>query len=289
MSENRELHVIFGAGPLGAAIARELIAKGKRVRMVTRSGKGYIPAGVDSVRGDASDPKTTREVCQGAAVVYNCTNAPYTEWPRLLPPLQAGILEGAASAGAKLVSAENLYMYGPTHGKKLKEDLPFAATGHKGRIRAQLADTLMDAHRSGKVRVAIGRASDYFGPEVLDSVAGDRLFYQVIEGKSASMPGNIDTPHTYSYVPDFARGLIVLGERDEALGQVWHIPNPPTLTTREFAAQAFQAAGQTPRVSAIPSFVITALGLFMPLMREVTETNYQRDEPFVAQIGRAHV
>ena len=73
----------------------------------------------------------------------------------------------------------------------------------------------------------------------------------------------------------------MLGERDEALGQVWHIPNAPTITTREFAVQAFQAAGQTPRVSAIPSIMITALGLFMPLMREVTETNYQRDEPFV--------
>src|SRR5579863_2597778 len=160
MSESREIHVIFGAGPLGAAIARELLAKGKRIRMVTRSGKGYIPAGVESIRGDATDPKTTREVCQGATVVYNCTNAPYTEWVRLLPPLQAGIVEGAAAAGAKLVSAENLYMYGPTHGKKLTEDLPYAATGHKGRIRAQLAETLMEAHKSGKVRVAIGRASD---------------------------------------------------------------------------------------------------------------------------------
>src|SRR5579871_5370732 len=269
MTEQAELHVVFGAGPLGGAIAGRLTAKGKRVRVVTRSGKGYLPPGVESVRGDASDPQSTREVCQGSAVVYNCTNAPYPEWAQLLPPLQAGIIEGAAAANARLISAENLYMYGPTHGKKLTEDLPYAATGKKGIVRGQMAETLMQAHKSGKVRVAIGRASDYFGPEVLGSVAGDTLFYPVVEGKTASMPGNIDAPHTYSYVPDFARGLIILGERDEALGQVWHIPNAPTQSTREFAVQAFQAAGTTPHVSAIPSFVISAMGLLMPMMREI--------------------
>lgn len=281
MTQKSHLHVIFGAGPLGVAIARELVASGNQVRIVTRSGKGNIPVGVENMKGDASDPQTTRAACEGAAVVYNCTNALYTEWARLLPPLEAGIVEGAAYANAKLVSAENLYMYGPTHGKKLTEDMPYAATGHKGVIRAQMAEALIEAHKRGKVRVAIGRASDYFGPEVLESVAGDRLFYPAVEGKNASMPGNIDTPHTYTYVPDFARGLIVLGERDEALGQVWHIPNAPTVSTREFAAQAFQVAGQTPRVSAIPSLMISALGLFMPMMREIAETNYQRDEPFV--------
>ena len=34
------------------------------------------------------------------------------------------MLEGAASAGAKLIAMENLYMYGPTDGRPLTEDLP---------------------------------------------------------------------------------------------------------------------------------------------------------------------
>jgi nucleoside-diphosphate-sugar epimerase len=40
-------------------------------------------------------------------------------------------------------------------------------------------------------------------------------------------------PHTYTYIGDFARAMIILGEREEGLGQVWHVPNAPTISTRE--------------------------------------------------------
>jgi uncharacterized protein YbjT (DUF2867 family) len=80
-----------------------LVAKGKRVRLVNRSGQPTTPVEVERVAADATDPEKTRQVCQGAAVVYNCTNPPYHQWPELFPPLQAGVLAGAASAGAKLV------------------------------------------------------------------------------------------------------------------------------------------------------------------------------------------
>ncbi len=44
--------------------------------------------------------------------------------------------------------------------------------------------------------------------------------------------GNPDLPHTYSYVPDIAAGLATLGTDARAMGQVWHLPGPPTGTTR---------------------------------------------------------
>jgi len=34
-----ELHVVFGTGPLGLAVMRELRRRGKHVRMVNRSGR----------------------------------------------------------------------------------------------------------------------------------------------------------------------------------------------------------------------------------------------------------
>src|SRR3712207_8505409 len=83
-------------------------------------------------------------------------------------------LEGAADAGAKLIAMENLYMYGPTDGRRITEDLPYAPNTRKGRVRARMSQELMEAHRSGRVRVAIGRASDFFGPRVLASAAGEQ-------------------------------------------------------------------------------------------------------------------
>ena len=55
MANEEELHVIFGAsGGVGGAVVRELVAQGKRVRGVTRSGKGDVPAGVALVAGDVA-------------------------------------------------------------------------------------------------------------------------------------------------------------------------------------------------------------------------------------------
>ena len=280
MTDN-ELHVVFGTGPVGLAVIDELASKGKRVRMVNRSGRADVAEGVEVVGGDAADPAFTREVSAGASVVYFALNPPYDKWPELFPPLQAGVLGGAASAGAKLVAMENLYMYGPTGGRPLTEDLPYAANTRKGKVRARMSEELMEAHRSGRVRVAIGRASDYFGPRVLASAAGEQVFGRAVEGKSAQVAGDPDQPHTYTYAPDVGKGLVVLGEREEALGRAWHLPSPETVTTRRFVERIFEEVGKPARVQAAPKILLRAMGLFNPGMREMIEMLYEFEEPFV--------
>src|ERR687890_1139403 len=280
MTDN-ELHVVFGTGPVGLAVMDELVSKGKRVRMVNRSGRANVPEGVEVVGGDAADPTFTREVSAGASVVYFALNPPYDKWPELFPPLQAGVLEGAAGAGAKLIAMKNLYMYGATDGRPLTEDLPYAPNTRKGAVRAKMSEQLIGAHRSGKVRVAIGRASDAFGPRDRVSAAGEQVFGRAVEGKSAQLAGDPDQPHTYTYVPDIGRGLVVLGEREGALGQVWHLPSPETLTTREFVEMIFEEVGKPARVQAAPKIVLRAMGVFNPGMRELIEMLYEFEEPFV--------
>jgi nucleoside-diphosphate-sugar epimerase len=282
MTDNEELHVIFGTGAMGMAVMDELIRRGRRrVRMVNRSGRARVPDGVEVVGGDATDEAFAREASEGASVVYFALNPPYDKWPELFPPLQAGVIEGAASAGAKLVAMENLYMYGPTGGRPLTEDLPYAPNTRKGSVRAIMSEELMEAHTSGRVRVAIGRASDSFGPRVLVSAAGEQVFGRAVDGKSAQLAGDPDQPHTYTYAPDVGRGLVILGEREEALGQAWHLPSPETLTTREFVEMIFEEVGKPARVQAAPKILLRAIGLFNPGIRETIEMLYEFEEPFV--------
>jgi nucleoside-diphosphate-sugar epimerase len=282
MTDHGELHVIFGTGAVGMSVMDELIRRGpRRVRMVNRSGRARVPHGVEVIGGDATDETFARGASEGASVVYFALNPPYDKWPELFPPLQAGVLEGAASAGAKLVAMENLYMYGPTQGRPLTEDLPHAPNTRKGRVRAMMSKELMEAQRRGKVRVAIGRASDYFGPRVLASAAGEQVFGRAVQGKSSQLAGDPDQPHTYTYVPDIGRGLVILGEREEALGQAWHLPSPETLTTRQFVEMIFEEIGKPARVQAAPKILLRALGLFNPGIRETFEMLYEFEEPFV--------
>jgi nucleoside-diphosphate-sugar epimerase len=286
MRNSGQLHVVFGTGPIGSAVMNELLARGHQVRVVNRHGNINLPEGTELVQGDATNPAFTREACEEATVVYNCTNAPYTRWPELFPPLQAGILEGAASAGAKLVSMENVYMYGPTHGKPLTEDLPYGATTRKGRVRAHMARDLLAAHKRGKVRVAIGRASDFFGPGALATSAGERVFTPALSGRASQVVGNPNFLHTYTYVPDIGKGLVILGERDEASGQAWHLPSAQTVTTRQFIEMIFAENGYPARIRAVPDRMLKTLAVFNPMLREVAEMLYEFEEPFIVDHSR---
>ena len=283
-----EQHVVFGAGPLGRAVVDELVRRGRSVRVVSRSGRMEdAPEEVEIVAADLYDPAAVRKTTQGAKVAYQCAQPRFWEWPQKFPPLQAAIIEGLAGGGTKLVIAENTYMYGDTDGKPLTEDLPYNAHTRKGRVRAALAEAAMAAHRAGKVAVAVGRGSDFFGPWALDTAFGDRVFYPAIAGKGASFGGKLDLPHTATYIGDFGRALVVLGERDEALGQAWHVPSDlPEITQRQFAELVYQEVGLPAKASGVGKLMLSLAGLLIPGARESVEMLYEFEKPFVVDSSR---
>lgn len=272
---------MFGAGPIGLAVVGELRSRGHAVRVATRTQRTELPADVSRAVGDAMDPAWAIEAAVSASVVYQCLNPPYHQWPQLFPTLQRNVTRAAQAADATLVVMDNLYGYGPTGGLPLTEDLPHAATGAKGRTRAAMARELLAAHAAGEVRATIGRASDYFGPRALVSAMGERVFYPLLAGKKAQIIGNPDTQHSYAYVPDIARGLVALGERDEALGEVWHLPHSEAITTREFVRRAAAALGVNAGLQSLPKPLARLIGLFNRDVRELIELWYEFDEPFV--------
>jgi len=273
-------NVIFGAGPLGLAIARRLSSSGKRVRLVNRSGKGDAPPRVEVVAADVTDPAAARRASEGATVVFHCANGPYGQWTKTLPPIMNGILEAAAAAGARVVYADNLYAYGPVDGP-ITEDLPYRPIGPTTRVRAEVATTLMNAHGAGRVRATIGRGSDFYGPHARQSKVGDYVFARAMAGKPAQALGNPDIPHTTTFIDDFAAGLVTLADRDEALGEVWHVPSAETLTTRQFIEFVFQHLQRPARLQVVPTLAIRLMGLVITPMRAASETLYQSERPWV--------
>ncbi len=279
MSPN-ELHVVLGTGPVGKGIARELVKLGKTVRMVNRSGKAAeLPASVEVVKGDVYNAANVAELTRGAVTVYQCAQPAYHEWAEKFPALQAAVLEGVAASGTRLVVMENVYMYGDPNGRPITETLPYDAHTKKGKIRAAMSEALMNADRSGKVRVAIGRASDFIGPEYY--IGANQLVYPAIEGKTANALGDLDALHSFTFVPDIGKALAILGTHDEAFGQVWHIPSPAPLTQRQLAAMIYKEAGQPLKVRAGGRLILSVMGLFNPSVREIVEMLYEFEKPFI--------
>ncbi|ASQ98357.1 NAD-dependent epimerase/dehydratase family protein [Streptomyces sp. 11-1-2] len=275
------LHVVIGFGPAGAATARLLAEKGHSVRVVTTSGRSPEP-GLEHVALDATDSARLTEAAQGAAAIYNCAAPPYHRWASDWPPLASSVCAAAEATGAVLVILGNLYGYGPVDGP-MAEELPLAATGTKGRVRAAVWEQARDLHEQGRIKAVEVRASDFFGPGVTDGGhLAARVMPKVLRGKPVSSLGDPDTPHSWSYLPDVAAALAEVAGEERAWGRAWHVPTAPARSTREMVDRlATQAETGPVAVRRLPSAVLGLASLVSPLLRELKEVRYQFDRPFV--------
>ncbi len=279
------LHVVVGAGGLGRTVAHELVTQGHRVRLVSRSEHSAGPD-IESVRADATDPAQLDTALAGADVVYQCSQPEYTRWAEEFPQLQRGILDATVRAGADLVIADNLYMYGDPNGTVINEASPEAPVTKKGRVRKAMADAALEAHHAGMLRVAISRPSNYFGPG--HDQSSKAVFGAAVKGKSMRFYGRMDAPHSSTYLPDAARAMATLGTTDQGWGSVWIPPVQPAITQHELASRVWTAAGNAgnPRVSVLSRRELALLGIFIPLLREVDEMYYEYERPFVVDSSK---
>ncbi|MZQ81226.1 NAD-dependent epimerase/dehydratase family protein [Paenibacillus sp. 5J-6] len=279
------MNLILGTGPLGMSVMRELIAREEPVTMVSLGGKATVPQGVRVERADLMDKDQAKKVIKGSKVIFQCSQPPYQKWDKMFIPFQDNIISGAVAAGAKLIAAENLYMYGLVKGS-MHENLPYSATTKKGKIRAEMSQILKKLHQDGTLQVAMGRGADFFGPNVHNSAVGSRLFHSIRNGKACTVMGNPDRKHTYTFIEDFGKALVVLSQHDDAFGQVWHVPNADTVSTREFVDMAYQIAGFPPAIRTMGIGMLRLGGLFIPEAKESIEMLYQFQEDFTVDSNK---
>ena len=283
-----ELHVVFGAGQVGYPLAERLLASGRRVRIARRS-SAAVPAGCESALGDAADAAFCVSAARGAAAVYHCMNPPYDHriWAQLLPRYMDNVIGAASAAGARLVVLDNVYMLGRPNGRPLNEDTPMNPCSRKGEIRARVAEGLFDAHRRGEVVATVGRASDFYGPGGTQTGLGDFFWPRAFAHKTVYSPFALDAVHTYHYIPDVAVGLMQLGcAESDVYGRPWMLPCTPAVTMRAIVTRLQATLGFAVKSAQMPRWLLKALGLVMPIMRELDEMAYQWDEPFVVDDRR---
>jgi nucleoside-diphosphate-sugar epimerase len=274
------MNVILETGALGMSVMRELVARGEPVKMVSLRGKATVPSGVKVEQADLMNKDQSKAIMQQAKVVFQCAQPPYEKWHELFLPFQEHIVSGAIAAGARLVVAENLYMYGQVKGS-MNESLPYTAITKKGKVRAEMSRRLQQLHQQGLLQVTMGRGADFFGPGVHNSSVGSRLFKSIVKGKACTVMGNPDKKHTYTFIDDFGKALVVLSQNEDAFGRAWHVPNAETVTTREFVETAYRLAGFPADIRTMGKGMLRLGGLFIPEARESIEMLYQFENDFI--------
>jgi nucleoside-diphosphate-sugar epimerase len=279
---------VFGFGAVGRETAGLLAKRGDAVRIVQRERPTHLPDGCTFQAADSLDRDAAIGACAGVDTVVCAVGLKYRstvferDWPRVM----ANLIDGCAASGARLIFADNLYMYGP-QTSALKEDMPLTSFGRKPKARAHATRLWQEAHAAGKLRATAVRAADFYGPDVATSVISAYGVARLVAGQPALVPTSPDHPHDFTFVPDFARALLSLVDApDDAYGQAWHVPNAPTRTLRDVLTLAAKIIGVAPRISVLPSLLLPLIGLFSKDVGQLAEMRFQWDRPYVIDASK---
>jgi nucleoside-diphosphate-sugar epimerase len=272
--------VITGAGPIGSTIARQYAERGVAVRILTRSGSGPEHPLVERMTVDVNDRDALLDAARDADVIHHCIHASaYVEgvWRRELPHAEQVVLDIAAEVGAVVVFPESLYAFDTS--EVITESSPRSTNDGKPAVRREL----LDARAAAPARTISVVASDYFGPGAgANAHAGDRMLGPVTGGATVRPLGSADQPHSWTYLPDLAAAMIAASELPTRPDRILFAPTNAPRTQREVAADYASAAGRpTPKIRALPSWVVRLGGRVHAQTGGVAEMLYMFERPLV--------
>jgi nucleoside-diphosphate-sugar epimerase len=277
------MQTILGAGgAIGTELVRELAQTRRPVRLVGRNPK-RVQGATETVSADISDLDQTISAVSGSTVVHLVVGLKYdvSVWRELWPRIMGNAIEACKRANAKLIFFDNVYMYGKVSGP-MTEDTPFNPCSKKGEIRAQIATTLLNEVKAGKLIAMIARSADFYGPHARTSVPNILVFAKFAKRATASWLVNDSVPHSYTYTPDAAKSLALLADSESAWNQTWHVPTAPNAPAgKEFIKMVAKEFGVEPKYRVLSRPLIKLAGLFDSDIRESYEMLYQSDSEYL--------
>lgn len=267
-------------GVTGIEIANVLLGKGIKVRGVSRR---PFEGAWTHVQADVLNLDSLKKAVEGSEVVYCCIGLEYTVkvWERDWLILMENVIQACLSVKAKLVFIDNVYMYGLVKGE-MTETTPMIPSSKKGAVRKAVAEKLLDAFQNRGLVGCIARAADFYGPNCEKSLLTEAVFNNFQKGKTAQWFGYADKKHSFTYTKDIGIGAVILGNDDKANGKVWHLPtasNP--WTGQQIIDFVAKEMGQKSKTMTLRGFLLSVLGIFIPILREFKEMMYQYEHDYV--------
>jgi nucleoside-diphosphate-sugar epimerase len=284
MTSSREspLHTILGAnGVIGREVSRHLHHDACRIRQVSRSPRAVHPTD-ELVSADLLDPDATSKAVAGSSVAYLVAGLKYDlhVWQEQWPRVMRNAIDACKRHGSALVFFDNVYAYGRVEGV-MTEETPYNPSSRKGEVRARIATMLMDEARRDGLRAMIVRAADFYGPGAVLSVTHATVTARLEAGRTPQWIGSPKTIHTFTYTPDAGRTVARLGSTQAAYGQVWHaLTSKEPMTGEQFVRIACELSGRPYRLQAAPRWMLSLMGLFVPVLRENMEMLYQFESDY---------
>lgn len=276
--------ILGSGGAIGVELAKALPEYTSEIRLVSRNPK-KVNATDELFPANLQNAAEIRKAVLGSSVVYVTVGFQYDVkiWQESWPKFIRNVIAACEEFNSKLVFFDNIYMYDPNFLNGMTEETPVNPPSKKGKIRAEVAQLIMDEVKAGKLTALIARSADFYGPGIKNSsVINETVIKPLSSGKKANWLGSASFKHSYTYTPDAGKATAILGNTEDAYNQVWHLPtaaNP--LTGKEWVELIAKELDVKPRFQNVPKFLVRVLGLFVPIMKEIVEMMYQNDRDYV--------
>lgn len=272
------MQTILGAGGgAGTEITRELSNYTKEIRVVSRNPK-KVNETDQLIKADLTDSKQLDEAVKGSDIVYVTIAFEYKlkVWKEQWPLFMKNLINSCSRHNSKIVFVDNVYMYDPRYLSNMTEETPMNPVSEKGKVREKVAEMLMDAVEKNKVEAIIARAPDFYGPGVLGSMLYQTVYLKLIKDKNPQWLGKLDVIHSFIYSKDIGKAVALLGNTPDAYNQVWHLPTTDQkLTNQQWIELMMKAMNKQKIIQAMPDWMISALGIFVPILKELNDVGYQ--------------
>ncbi|WP_256013559.1 NAD-dependent epimerase/dehydratase family protein [Desertivirga xinjiangensis] len=271
------MHTILGAGgPVSNALAAELAKTSLKIRLVSRN---HIQTHGNTtwMKGDLLNYPEVLQAVKGSEVIYLCAGLKYDKavWQQQWPVVMENVIKATRETQARLIFFDNVYMYGHVKGP-ITEDCPYKPISVKGEVRAKIASLLMDEVKAGNIRASIARAADFYGAtDSMNSFFDMMVLEKYSKKQKALWLGKPETLHAFTYVPDAARGVFLLGQNPDTDNQIWHLPTAKALTGHEFIRLAAGIFKTEPKFMKVNKLMLKTLGLFNQAIKGTVEMYYQ--------------
>jgi nucleoside-diphosphate-sugar epimerase len=277
------MHTILGAGgPVANALTIELVKNNVPVRLVSRRPVDIEGDNITWRKADLLDYKQVQEAAEGATVIYLCAGLVYDVkiWQEQWPVIIRNVINVTKENNARLIFFDNIYMYGLVNGP-MTEDTPYNPSSEKGKVRAAIANTIMDEVKAGTLNATIARAPDFYGTSSKNSFFDMMVLDKYAQKQTAQWMGDPNKLHNFIYIPDCGRAMYLLGQHPESANQIWHMPTSPVITGHQFLELAARIYGVKPNFMRVRKFMLWILGLFNKLIAGTVEMYYQTDHDYI--------
>lgn len=276
--------ILGSGGAIGIELAKSLPAYTDAVRLASRNPSRVNP-GDELLAADLNNSEAANEAVAGAEVAYLTVGLPYSTkvWESNWPVIVDNVIEACKVNACKLVFFDNVYMYHPNTMGSMTEGSVIDPVSGKGKVRARLVEKIMTASKQGSIKALIARSADFYGPSIKDvCLLTESVFKPLSQGKKAQCLGSVDVKHSFTYTPDAGKATALLGNTNDAYGEVWHLPTAgKPYTMKELIGIIAGELGVKPRYLVANKLMVRIIGLFVPVMKEMAEMMYQYDRDYI--------